>query len=103
MHELTLVSCIYQFSIAGGCAGTGICLFTSSGDNALTTMLIFGRNSASYCTHKAATAASCNRQMSEKNVKGSSMIVNQVISYSKTRHTVTWKRRETLAIPFGGY
>jgi hypothetical protein len=29
-------------------------LFTSSGDNALTTMLILGRNSASYYTHKTA-------------------------------------------------
>lgn len=28
---------------------------------ALTTMLMFGRKSASYCTHKAATAANCNK------------------------------------------
>lgn len=31
----------------------------NSGWRAFTTMLIFGRNSASYCTHNAATAASC--------------------------------------------
>ena len=30
------------------------------GWRALTTMLMFGRKSASYCTHKAATAAICN-------------------------------------------
>ena len=30
------------------------------GCSAFTTMLIFGLNSASYCTHNAATAASCN-------------------------------------------
>lgn len=29
------------------------------GFRALTKMLIFGRKSASYCTHKAATAANC--------------------------------------------
>jgi hypothetical protein len=32
----------------------------SRGWRALTTMLMFGRKSASYCTHKAATAAICN-------------------------------------------
>ena len=32
----------------------------NSGWRALTTMLMFGRKSASYCTHKAATAAICN-------------------------------------------
>lgn len=30
------------------------------GCRALTTMLMFGRKSASYCTHKAATAAICS-------------------------------------------
>jgi hypothetical protein len=57
--ELTLVNSMHQLSTAGGGAGVGVCLLTSSGDKALTTMLILGRNSASYCTHKAATAASC--------------------------------------------
>jgi hypothetical protein len=28
MHQLTLVSSIYQFSIVGGFAGTGVFLFT---------------------------------------------------------------------------
>jgi hypothetical protein len=64
MHQLTLVSSIYQFSRVSGCAGTGV-FFMSSGDNALTTMLVLGLISASYCTHKVATAASCNRQMSD--------------------------------------
>jgi hypothetical protein len=64
MHQLTLVSSIYQFSRVGGCAGIGVFLFIS-GDNALTTMLILGPISASYCTQKAATAASCNRQMND--------------------------------------
>jgi len=39
-----------------GAAGAGD---FRSGWSALTTMLIFGLNSASYCTHSAATAASC--------------------------------------------
>merc|ERR1712170_153224 len=42
---------------AGAAAG-GACLFTRRGESALTTMLILGLNSASYCTHRAATAAS---------------------------------------------
>ena len=39
-----------------GAAGAGD---FRSGWSALTTMLMFGLNSASYCTHSAATAASC--------------------------------------------
>ncbi|MCI33721.1 hypothetical protein A2U01_0054938, partial [Trifolium medium] len=39
-------------------SGAGAGAFRS-GWSALTTMLILGLNSASYCTHSAATAASC--------------------------------------------
>lgn len=54
---LWLILCVNQLSRAGGGAG-GVCLFKVRGDKAFTTMLMLGRNSASYCTHKAATAAS---------------------------------------------
>lgn len=43
-----------------GVSPAGPCLAFNSGWRALTTMLMFGRKSASYCTHKAATAAICN-------------------------------------------
>jgi len=39
------------------------------GWRALTTMLIFGRKSASYCTHKAATAAICNEDKMSSTVR----------------------------------
>jgi hypothetical protein len=54
-----LILCVNQLSIAAGGGAGGVCLFKVRGDKALTTMLMLGRNSASYCTHKAATAASC--------------------------------------------
>jgi len=39
------------------------------GWRALTTMLMFGRKSASYCTHKAATAAICNEDKMSSTVR----------------------------------
>jgi hypothetical protein len=47
-----------KLSLFAQVSGAGVGGFRS-GWRALTTMLIFGRNSASYCTHNAATAASC--------------------------------------------
>lgn len=44
-------------------------LAVRSGCKAFTTMLMFGRKSASYCTHRAATAASCFEMTQKK--KGS--------------------------------
>ena len=45
-------------SVAGSDgAGAGLCW--RRGESAFTTMLMLGLNSASYCTHRAATAASC--------------------------------------------
>jgi len=46
----------HLLQLSGAGAGAGV---FRSGWSALTTMLIFGLNSASYCTHSAATAASC--------------------------------------------
>jgi hypothetical protein len=73
IHDLTLclqkqISIIYparKIGLSGGIhKRCGVSLVGPDrgfdrGCRALTTMLIFGRKSASYCTHKAATAAIC--------------------------------------------
>lgn len=46
----------FHDSGAGDGAGAGV---LRRGCSAFTTMLIFGLNSDSYCTHNAATAANC--------------------------------------------
>lgn len=46
------------------------------GWSAFTTMLIFGRKSASYCTHKAATAAICIQHIPNSLTHQSSNILN---------------------------
>ena len=49
----------------GSVTGTGAGVLRS-GCKAFTTILIFGLNSDSYCTHNAATAASCIAHITEK-------------------------------------
>jgi hypothetical protein len=44
---------VYKLGVSPACPGRAF----NSGWRALTTMLMFGRKSDSYCTHKAATAA----------------------------------------------
>jgi hypothetical protein len=48
----------YSLPYSACCVG----LTVSRGCSAFTTMLMFGRKSASYCTHRAATAAICITQ-----------------------------------------
>ena len=56
------------FYVADAAVGAGAGAF-NSGWRALTTMLMFGRNSASYCTHNAATAAICINKNITENIK----------------------------------
>ena len=48
--------CVNHYGAMSG-AGAGTGFDESRGCSAFTTMLMFGRNSASYCTQRAATAA----------------------------------------------
>lgn len=91
-----------QLSRAAGGAG-GVCLLKVRGDKAFTTMLMLGRNSASYCTHKAATAPSCikvRRWKCENRWKNKLWVVKLVAIQKRGQET---RSRETFASPFGGY
>lgn len=56
-HAYNTQTEIYELGVSP--AGPGLAF--NRGWRALTTMLMFGRKSASYCTHKAATAAIYNQ------------------------------------------
>jgi len=53
-QKRSILTSIHLLQVSGAGAGA-----FRSGWSALTTMLILGLNSASYCTQSAATAASC--------------------------------------------
>lgn len=57
----------------GGGGGADACLFASSGESALTTILILGLNSDSYCTQRAATAASCRNKVQSSSARKKSL------------------------------
>lgn len=52
---------VYKLGVSPACPDRAF----NSGWRALTTMLMFGRKSASYCTHKAATAAICKSRQAK--------------------------------------
>lgn len=53
---------VYVSGAGSGVGAGGFCV--RSGWSAFTTMVMLGRNSDSYCTHNAATAASCINKIS---------------------------------------
>lgn len=116
-------TCWYSYhcshQVLGVCAnadGRGADLFPRA-ESALATMLILGRKSASYCTHRAATAASCRNG---KNASLGSCIIyeswknllyfteskehNKVKQLDQTcKSRKEHSRQETFATAFGGY
>ena len=86
----------WEGAATGG--GAGACLFMRRGERAFTTILILGLNSASYCTHRAATAANCRNKLN-LNLSLWNLLVQKS---SLPNDTLFTRVIQTFATPFGG-